>query len=152
MGLSPLSPEVVDVWLVGSAPDGPIDSPHAGFGRSLIQRRHTRPHQPIVARSAWATGLYTLAHWQSPEPVSVPSRSTCSPVRSTGHSACLHRYLDDATAGRCARLTQVSEPPVPVWLLKPSLHREGREPAAALAVHVVVLVPPNGLGFFFENQ
>lgn len=39
-----------------------------------------------------------------------------------------------------------------VWNPEQQQHRSIQEPVVALAVRAVVLVPPDFLGFFFENQ
>ena len=69
-----------------------------------------------------------------------------------GHVAGLHHHLVAATVGSCEPSDPTFELPVPTWLPMWSLHQGVQEQLAALVLRVVALVPPDFLGFFFENQ
>jgi len=135
-----------------NVPGEPVGSPAAVSGRRSIPTQRTCLHRPSGARSAWVTTPGTLASWRLTGLPAAPLASACWPVRSKDHNADRRNPPDETIAEWCGPSVPGSERPASAWLLGERLHRSVREPAAALTVGVVVLVPPNLLSFFFENQ
>lgn len=141
----------VDVSPAGSVPGGPIGSPAAGCDRRSIPTQYTCPHQPNEARSALGRAPGTLASWRRIGLLAARLASVCWPVRPRDHDDGPRHLLDGPIVEWYEPSILASERPAPVSHPGEQLQRQAQEPAGALTVGVVVLVPPNLLGFFFEN-
>ena len=91
-------------------------------------------------------------NWQPTGPPAAQRASACWPVRLLGHDADPRHPPDGPSAEWCGRSVPASGQPISTWRPGTWPHRPVPKLAAALTVGVVALVPPNLLGFFFENQ
>ena len=152
MGRWPLSHGDGDALLVDSVPGGPVDSPRARDGRRSIPTQRTCLHRPNGGRSASETVPDKVVNWQLKAlPVALLA-STCWPGRSMGHGADHRHHPVGTSAEWCGPSDPASERLGSAWNLEGQLHQSIQEPVVALAVDVVVLVPPNLLGFFFTSN
>ena len=152
MGRWPLSHEGGGVLADDSVPGEPAASLVAECGRRTIPTQRNGLRRLNEVRFVWVTAPGTLESWPRIRPVAARMVSVCWPVSSADRDDHLLPSPDAAIAESCGERLLRPELLVSVWLQKPSLHQRGQELVASLAVRVVVLVPPNCLGFFFENQ
>jgi len=74
------------------------------------------------------------------------------PVQSRNHVVYRLLLTESASVVQCEQSAPELEQPDSVWNPERQQRRSIQEPVDVLIVRVVVLVPPDFLGFFFENQ